>query len=198
MAFVQWMRVLDVIGGLVELSARRRRPQKEEDAAPLTVGGAGGFGQLEAGLAGVVVAALKEAFDRDSARLELERSQIEAERRRAEAAMRTELRRQAADRVVGQLRLVAVTAVGTWALSAILGAWLPGMREGLPRLLLAAGWICAIASLGSAFVAWQALSAWSGDSAEETSIFTHRAATLAPSLLVGALALTAASLLAAL
>ena len=35
-------------------------------------------------MAGVLVAALKEAFDRDSARLELERIQIEAERRRAE------------------------------------------------------------------------------------------------------------------
>ena len=45
---------------------------------------------LEARLAGVVVAALKEAFDRDTRRLELEREQLDAERaaRRARAAAR--------------------------------------------------------------------------------------------------------------
>ena len=45
-------------------------------------------GALEARLAGVVVAALKEAFDRDSRRLELERDQLAAERLRAFAAQR--------------------------------------------------------------------------------------------------------------
>ena len=58
-------------------------------------------GQLEAPLTNVVVAALKEAFDRDHARLELERAQLEEERRRAEQALRLELRRQAADRELG-------------------------------------------------------------------------------------------------
>ena len=87
--------------------------------------------QIEARLAGVVVAALKEAFDRDSVRLEMERAQMEAERRRAEELLRAELRRQAADRMLAQLRLVAVMAVGTWAVSAVLGVWMPGMREGV-------------------------------------------------------------------
>ena len=92
-------------------------------------------------LAGVVVSALKEAFDRDSARLEMEQAQIEAERKRAEELLRVELRRQAAERMLGQLRLIAVIAVGTWAVSAILGAVMPGMRDALPRVLLAAGWV---------------------------------------------------------
>ena len=96
---------------------------------------------MEARLAGVVMAALKEVFDRDSVRLEMERAQIDAERRRAEELLRAELRRQAADRVLGQLRLIAVMAVGMWALSAVLGIWMPGMREGLPRVLLGAGWV---------------------------------------------------------
>ena len=55
-------------------------------------------GPLEVRLAGVVVAALKEAFDRDHQRLELEREQIEAERMRAERLLRIELARQAGNR----------------------------------------------------------------------------------------------------
>src|SRR5687768_7152438 len=69
---------------------------------------------LEAPLTNVVVAALKEAFNRDHARLELERAQLEEQRRRAEDAMRAELRRQAADREVGRLRLLAATALVGW------------------------------------------------------------------------------------
>ena len=93
MAMAQWMRVLDTLGGLVQVAARFRRQGSEEPAGLQTVASGGPLGQLETRLAGVVVAALKEAFDRDSARLELERSHIEAERRRAEEALRAELRR---------------------------------------------------------------------------------------------------------
>src|SRR5262245_45621452 len=106
MGFAQWMRVLDTLTGLVQMTGRLRR---SDEPTGLQAGAPGGpLGLIEARLAGVVVAALKEAFDRDSTRLELERSQIEAERQRAEAALQAELRRQAADRVLGQLRLVAV------------------------------------------------------------------------------------------
>ena len=148
MGFAQWMRVLETIGGLVQLTGRMRRPPDVEGPTGLQTSGGGPLGQLETRLAGVVVAALKEAFDRDSARLELERSHIEAERRRAEEALRAELRRQAADRLLAQLKLVAVMAIGMLGLSAALMVWLPGMRDGLPRGLLAAGWLFAIAALG--------------------------------------------------
>src|SRR5438105_1502473 len=47
--------------------------------------------QLEVGLTNVVVAALKEAFDRDHARLEMERAHLEEQRLRAEAAMKMEM-----------------------------------------------------------------------------------------------------------
>ena len=73
-------------------------------------------GQVEARLTGVVIAALKEAFDRDHARLELERAQLEEQRRRAEEALRVELRRQAAEREVGRLRLLAGMALVPWVL----------------------------------------------------------------------------------
>src|SRR5688572_7779756 len=136
MGFAQWMRVLDTVAGLVQLTGRARRAPDAESGPLATTGGA--IGQLETRLAGVVVAALKEAFDRDRARMDLERAQMESERQRAEDALRAELRRQAADRALGQLRLVAIMAVGIWMLSAALAALLPGMRSDAPRLLMGA------------------------------------------------------------
>ena len=196
MGFAQWMRVLDTVTGLVQMTGRMRRT---EEPTGLQTGGGGPLGLIEARLAGVVVAALKEAFDRDSARLEMERSQIEAERLRAEAALQAELRRQAADRLLGQLRLVAMMAIGIWALSAALGVWLPGMRDGLSRILLGAGWVFAIGALGSAFAGWQQISRWSSDTRSlAVSLPEPGAAAFAPWLLLLALALTAASLLTAL
>ena len=146
MGILQWAAVFDTVGTLAKMA--RRMSQGAVEGLAGNPPGTPAPGQLEAGLAGVVVAALKEAFDRDSVRMEMERSQIDAERRRAEELLRAELRRQAADRMLGQLRLVAVIAVGTWALSAVLGALMPGMREGLPRLLLGTGWVFALAALG--------------------------------------------------
>jgi hypothetical protein len=199
MGFAQWMRVLDTIGGLVQLTGRMRRPDAEGPSGLQATGGGGPLGQLETRLAGVVVAALKEAFDRDSARLELERSHIDAERRRAEEALRAELRRQAGDRILSQLRLVAVMAIGMLGLSAVLMVGLPGLRDGLPRGLLGAGWLFAIATLGTGFAAWQQISAWTADS-QSTAAATPAtgAAQAAPWLLIAALILTAASLLVAL
>jgi hypothetical protein len=193
MGFAQWMRVVDTIGGLAQV-AGRLRGGTEPPSGPqaLAPGGA-----LEARLAGVVVAALKEAFDRDSARMELEQTHLEAERQRAEQALRAELRRQAADRVLGQLRLIAVMAIGTWALSAALMVGLPGMRAGVARVLLGGGWLLAIAALGSAFAGWQQISRWSAEAAAGEP-YRAPSAAAAPWLLLAALLLTAASLLTAL
>jgi hypothetical protein len=193
MGFAQWMRVIDAIGNLAQITGRLRG---SSDAGGGLQQAAGPGGALEARLAGVVVAALKEAFDRDSARMELERSHLEAERRRAEEALRAELRRQAGERALGQLRLIAVMAVGLWALSACLSVLLPDMRGGVPRALLGTGWLLAIGTLATAFAGWQHISRWSA----EDGVTTLQApfATAAPWLLIGALALTAASLLAAL
>jgi hypothetical protein len=195
MGFAQWMRVLDTLSGLAQLTGRVRRPPDAE-GGPLATGGA--IGQLETRLAGVVVAALKEAFDRDRARMDLERSQMESERLRAEEALRAELRRQAAERSLGQLRMVAVMAIGTWMISAALGVWLPGMRDGVPRILMGAGWALAIGTLGCAFAAWQHVSVWSADTRGGGAAPVHAAAAAAPWLLLLALALTGAALLTAL
>jgi hypothetical protein len=201
MALAQWMKVLDAVSGLAQLTARLRRPADAADDPRALVGTSGGgpLGQLEARLAGVVVAALKEAFDRDRARMDLERSALEAERERAEQALRAELRRQAAERVMAQLRIVAGMAFGVWILSAVLGAWLPGMRTGITTGLLGSSWALAIAALGCVFAAWQHVSAWSSDPAGGPAPAPrHPAAVAAPWLLLASLAFTCAALLLAL
>ena len=187
-----WMRVIETVSGLARTAGRLRSTL--DPPTDLADGAARG---LETRLAGVVVAALKEAFDRDRARMELERSQIEAEARRAEEALAAELRRQTADRTLGQLKLLAVMAIGTWMLSAALAVWLPGMRAGLPRGLLGAGWALSFAALGCTFAAFQTISAWTAR-AQNATPPSSGAAVAAPWLLVLALASTGASLLTAL
>jgi hypothetical protein len=195
----QWMRVLDTVSGLIQMSARFRRPEADLQAPPH---GGGPLGQLETRLAGVVVAALKEAFDRDRARMDLERSQMEAEQARAEEALRAELRRQASERALGQLRLIAVMAFALVMVSAALGVWIPGMRTVAPRLLMGSGWTSAIVALGCAFVGWQHVSAWTAAAGPAAGGAPgnpdHPAASAAPWLLLGALTLTGISLLTAL
>jgi hypothetical protein len=201
MAFAQWLKVLDAVTGLAQLTARLRRPADVDDdpRAMVAGGGPGPLGQLETRLAGVVVAALKEAFDRDRARMDLERSAFEAERLRAEQALHAELRRQAAERAVAQLRIVAVMAIGVWMLSAVLGVWLPGMRGEGARWLLGGGWFLAIAALGCVFAAWQHVSAWSGDpGGGPAPAPRHAAAAAAPWLLLASLTFTCTALLIAL
>src|SRR6188474_183672 len=144
MGIANWMRVLDTVSGLARMGGKLRSLTVDSGIAAIQ----GGAGALETRLAGVVVAALKEAFDRDRARMDLERSHVEAERRRAEEALAAELKRQAAERALGQLKLLAIIAIATWMLSAALAVWLPGMRAGLPRTLLGAGWAMAFGALG--------------------------------------------------
>lgn len=193
MGIANWMRVLDTVSGLARMGGKLRSLSVDSEISPST----GGAGTLETRLAGVVVAALKEAFDRDRARLDLERAQLESERRRAEEALAAELRRQAAERALGQLRLLAIMAIGTWMLSAALAVWLPGMRAGLPRALLGTGWALAFGALGCTFAGSHRIAVWTASPANSTPP-AGGAATAAPWLLLLALASTAASLLAAL
>lgn len=187
----EWMRVIDTVGGLAQMTGKLR-PRASADAALSPAGEPAGG--LEARLAGVVVAALKEAFDRDRARMDLERTQLEAERKRADEALAAELRRQAAERALGQLRIIGIMAITGWMLSAALAAWLPGMRGLVPRSLLGAGWLLAFGALGCAFAGAQAISS----PADPAPITRSGAANAAPWLLLAALGAMAASLLAGL
>lgn len=193
MGLGQWMSVLDAVSGIAQVVGRRRSAAADAPSGPAP-GGA-----IEARLAGVVVAALTEAFDRDRARMDLEREQVELERRRAEQALKAELRRQASERASGQLRLIAIMAIGAWMLSAALAGWLAGMRAGVPRTLLGSGWASALATIGCAFAGWQQISAWTTTMDSFVSEMPRSApAVAAPWLLLLALALIGASVLIAL
>ncbi|HEV2982806.1 MAG TPA: hypothetical protein VGX46_00385 [Vicinamibacterales bacterium] len=157
MMALPWLQILDAVIGVTDLARSRKiRKMSQEAADPqqqLEASRAGAaLGGLETRLAGVVVAALKEAFERDTHRLELEREQIEAERQRAERALRLELRRQASDREIGRLRLLAGVSVACWIGTLFFSARLIGGPAGA-RVALGAGWLFLLAAFASSFVA---------------------------------------------
>jgi hypothetical protein len=150
---VPWLNIIDTLIGITDIAVRRRPPAREpEHELRLDPErGSGPLGGLEARLAGVVVAALKEAFDRDTRRLELERAELEAERERAERALRLELRRQAGDREIGRLRLLAGIAVASWIGTLFFSARLIG--DGIaPRIAVGAAWLLILLAFAAACI----------------------------------------------
>jgi hypothetical protein len=128
-------------------------PGTPDSALTQSAAAQGLAGQIETRLTSVVVAALKEAFDRDHARLELERAQIEEERRRAEEALRLELRRQAVDRELSRLRLLAGTALIGWIASVVVLGIHAGVASMAARVAIGAGWFLLLGALAAAFTA---------------------------------------------
>lgn len=189
------MRVASTLGTLAAAGSRLARAGSAREGESSGVAQIPGAGALETRLAGVLVAALKEAFDRDKTRMELERDTVEAERSRAERALQAELRRQAADRSLTQLRLIAIFGGCLLLASLALAAFVPGMRAGNAAIALALGWAAGLGALGCVFAAWPQVSSW----AASTGLEEHRSpvAAAAPWLLLLAVALTAASLLLA-
>lgn len=199
MATAPWLKVLDVVSSLA--LGRSGGPDRSDagTSGPLDPGAPGpsnrGLGALETRLAGVLVAALKEAFDRDKSRMQLERDTLEGERSRAERALAAELRRQAADRALSQLKLIAVFAGLALLVSGVLAAWITGMRAGVPAVLLTLGWALAVAALGCVFAAWQQVTVWASETDHPPG--GSALAATAPWLLLGSLTFVAASLLLA-
>jgi hypothetical protein len=143
---------LDALIGVTDL-ARSRRIRSLAASGDTSAGlepGARGLGGIETRLAGVVVAALKEAFERDTRRLELEREQLEAERRRAERALQLEMLRQAAEREIGRLRAIAGVAVLTWLGSLFFAARVLGAGVAA-RVTLGFGWLLLLAAIAASF-----------------------------------------------
>ena len=147
-------------------------------------------GQIETRLTSVVVAALKEAFDRDHARLELERAQLDEERRRAEEALRLELRRQTVDRELSRLRLLGGTALVGWIASVVVFSVHAGAASMAARVVMGAGWMLLLGALATAFTAQGRISERLFDKSQ--SIQPGAAALW---LLIAGLAVTAISLL---
>lgn len=206
MAF-PWLRVLDALIGVTDIARSRRIGRLRDEAGggesrQLEASrGAGAPGGLETRLAGVVVAALKEAFERDTRRLDLEREQMEAERRRAERAMRLELLRQAGDREIGRLRLIAAIAVASWIGTLFFVARLGSAAVGA-RFTFGAGWMLLLGAIAASFSAQTALgreldrlTRTAGDAPESLPVVAGTAA--AVWLLVAALAVIGIVALAA-
>jgi len=198
-------KAAQAILGLADVSRRvlgpadSTRPQPGLDLEP-TSGGL--LGQFEARLTGVVVSALKEAFDRDAARLEAERAALEDQRRRAEEALRLELVRHASDRALARLRAIGVLALTIWVVSVFFAIGLPSGFAGGGRILLAAGWAALVAAMAAAFAAHNEISRWAdgaqasrATSADVPDALASRGASW---LVVAGLALVGASLLLAL
>jgi hypothetical protein len=155
MNFTALFRAFDAAVALREAARRIKGPPLGPESGLTTVPPPGSaiVGQIETRLTNVVVAALKEAFDRDHARLELERAQLDEQRRRADEALRAELRRQAADRELARLRLIGAAALIGWIASVILVVARLGAMSMVARGLSAAGWLLLLGALGGAFAA---------------------------------------------
>jgi hypothetical protein len=161
-------KIVQAIIGAAEASSRvlAPAPRELERSEPA----AGVIGHLEARLTGVVVSALKEAFDRDAARLEVERAALEADRRRAEEALRLELVRQAADRALTRLRATGGLALAIWIVSVVFAMRFPDGFAGAGRYVLGAGWACLAGAIAACFAAHAATVRWT------TRALTARAA----------------------
>ena len=147
-----WLQLIDAALGVANFArGRKSAPVPDDPQQQLEAGGRAPAG-IEARLAGVMVAALKEAFDRDSRRLELERELADAERRRAERALQLELQRQAADRETGRLRLLAGVAGAAWIGTLLLSPRLIGGGIGA-RITLGFGWLFLLGAVAASFVA---------------------------------------------
>jgi hypothetical protein len=195
---ISWLGVIDTLLDLTNLALSKKssRPPADETGLATTSGGA--LGALETRLTGVVVAALKEAFDRDAKRLELEREQLERERARAERLLKIDLLRQAGEREIARLRLMAALAVGSW-----LGTLLfsPRLIEGPPgaRVLLGVGWLLLVIALALSFAAQarvgRALAGIDASAARQEDLSAGAGAALAPWLIVCGLAVIGVAVL---
>jgi hypothetical protein len=146
-----WLSIIDTLIDVTNLalSKKSRTPSENLESAGVQARGAG---TVESRMTGVVVAALKEAFDRDAHRLELEREQMERERMRAERLLKLDLLRQAGDREIGRLRLLAAMAVGSWFGTLYFSSRLAGGPIG-PRVLIGVGWLFLLVALSLSFKA---------------------------------------------
>lgn len=197
MNFGGLIKAFDTLVLLREAARRFKSPDRpspeEPGGMPVAAPPTALTGQIEARLTGVVVAALKEAFDRDHARLELERAQLDEQRRRAEDAMRAELRRQTADREVGRLRLIAGTALVGWIAAVAMMVARLETASALSRGVSVSGWLLLLIALGAAFTAQGRVSASVPVSA--APIDAGAMGTLSLWLLIGGLACAALALL---
>src|SRR4051794_10412890 len=198
-------KLAQTIFGIADVSRRVLNPAAGERQNPVTdldTTAGGLLGHVEARLTSVAISALKEAFDRDAARLEAERAALEEQRRRAEEALRLELVRQAADRALTRERSVGVLALAVWIVSVVFAMRLPAGFAGAGRILLACGWAALLGAMAASFASHEHISRWVGAAqasrATAADLPGSGPSQAAPWLVLAGLALVAGSLLLAL
>jgi len=183
-----WLRIIDGVLGATDLVRWvKGQPPPEARLA----------GSLETRLAGVVVSALKEAFDRDHQRLELERQRLEEERERAERLLRLEWLRQAGEREIARLRVMAGVALAGWLGTLFLVARLTAVGTA-GRVMLGFTWAFLIAALAAALSAQSRVAAELGrmdDRSSSSEVTRSVGGMFAPWLIVAGLATIAVALL---
>ena len=193
-SFAALVRAFDAALALGDAARRVRGRGGDPDEQVSPPSGPETFSErIEARLSSVVVAALKEAFDRDHARLELEREHLEEQRRRAEAARRLELRRLGVDREIARLRWLGATALVSWIATVLVLGLQLGDAPGAARLALGVSWALLLGALASAFSAQGSLAA--ADTEGDSPLDAGLAGRAALWLLVSGLALVTLSLL---
>ncbi len=121
-------------------------------------------------------------------------TQLDEQRRRAEEAMRLELRRQTVDRELARLRMLAATALIGWVAAVTVLLVRLGTASVTSRGVMAAGWLLLLGALASAFRAQQRVGLMNVSDAAQT-IDAGSSATAALWLLMLGLAVSAVSLL---
>lgn len=186
-----WLRIIDGVLGATDLVRWvKGKPADSLENSRVS-------GRLETRLAGVVVSALKEAFDRDRQRIEFERQRLEEDRERADRLIRMEWLRQAGDREIGRLRLVAGVAVASWLGTLLLAARLTSGGS-LARVMLGLGWLLLLVALAVALAAQAHVARALGlvdDRSSVVEVTASVAGAAATWLIVGGLAMIAIGVL---
>lgn len=148
---IPWLRLLDIVLGVTNLAqsrVARADEEPEERGAPA---------HHDAGLASVLASGLREVFERDARRMQMLREKAEADRERAERALRVELLTRAADREASRLRLLAGCALASWIATVVAIVWL-NADSLATRLLFGSGMLLQLASFASALLVHTTLS----------------------------------------
>jgi hypothetical protein len=188
---VPWLRIIDGVLGATDM-VRWVRGQSSAVGAREP-----GASRLETRLAGVVVSALKEAFDRDHQRLELERQRLEEERERAERLLRLEWLRQAGEREIARLRVLCAVALAGWLGTLFFVGRVTGSGAA-GRVMLGLTWLFLLSALAAAFSAQSRVAEELGrmdDRSTASEITRSMTGLAAPWLIIAGLATVAVSLL---
>ena len=198
MPLAPWLRALSAVGTLAE--ATRLFRSASQSTRSRDVPAIRDASDLERGLANVVVAALREAFDRDRARFELERNEREAIRARADRQMHAERLRQVGMQAVSQVRMLAIVSVTIWVASAAAAGVLTPISNAT-TWLMAVGWTSLGGALGAAFLAQGQLTVWIAREPDPSSSLEPpktKALAVLPWLVLNGFSMTAIGLLVTL